>query len=140
MSAPTLPVPTDAARRGIGYLIDANFVAQNVNITRAPQRQEYPDQEGAIRAGKEYDQRYNLSCTVYAKGDASTPPFNGKSRISITDPSGTVTYWALDDVQESGTYNDVTRWTVTAHRHEKPTGETYPTAEENYAAPSGTGT
>ena len=39
---------------------------------------------------------------------------------------GTTNCWALDSVQEAGTYNDVTRWTVSAHRFLN-----WPTAEKN---------
>ena len=135
---PTLPEPTDAARRGIDYVINQNYVAQNVNIARAPQRQEYPNQHGATRGSKEYDQRYNLTCTVYAKGDSADPPFKEKTRIAITEPDGSTSYWLLDDEQEAGTYNDLVRWTVTAHRFKVPDGSVYPTAAADYI-PSGNG-
>lgn len=131
-TSPTLPEPTDAARRGIDRVISQNYVAQNVNVTRAPQRQEYPNQHGAIRGGKEYDMRFNLTCMVYAKGDSSTPPFEGKTRFAIVEEDGTTSYWLLDDEQEAGTYNDLMRWTVTGHRFQDPTGAKFPTSAQDY--------
>ncbi len=110
MPTPTLPVPTDDSARGIEYVI-SGYVAQNVNVTRSPIRQEYADQVGAIRGGKEYDEREELSATVYSSSSTRTPPFTGLSRITFDNKT-----WALDSVQEAGTYNDLLRWTVTAHR------------------------
>ena len=126
---PTLPntIPTDAALRGVRVEIDG-YVAQNVNITRSPQRQEYADQNGAIRGGAEYDARYEFSATVYATGASTASPFDGKDRVAIAI-DGTTNCWALDSVQEAGTYNDVTRWTVSAHRFLN-----WPTAEKNALA------
>lgn len=106
----TLPVPTDESARGITDAI-SGYVAQNVNVTRAPVRQEYPGQEGAIYGGKEYDERFSLSATVYSASSSRTPPFDGMKRIQFRNQ-----YWVLDDCQEAGTYNDLMRWTVTAHR------------------------
>lgn len=107
----TLPVPTDESARGISDVI-SGYVAQNVNVTRAPVRQEYPDQVGAVRGGKKYDERFNLTATVYSASSSRTPPFDGLSRIQFRNQ-----YWELDDCQEAGTYNDLMRWTVTAHRY-----------------------
>lgn len=108
--ATTNPAPSDESARGIAQTL-SGYVAQNVTVTRSPVRQEYPDQQGAIRGGAEYDERFELTATVYSESSSREAPFAGESRIDFDGKR-----WALDSVEESGTYNDVLRWTVRAHR------------------------
>ena len=110
MAGEPLPVPTDASARGITQSL-SGYVAQNVNVTRSPVRQEYADQNGAIRGGAVYDERLELTATVYSTSATRTPPFAGLSTVAYDGQN-----WALDSVEEAGAYNDVLRWTVRAHR------------------------
>jgi len=137
MPDPTPTIPTDDAARGIADVIDG-FVAQNVEVDEQPIRQEYPDQDGAIAAGKEYDVRINLTCSVYTAGeDRETKPFSGGFRFDFRGKR-----WVLDNCRRADAYNDTVKWNVTAHRHEKRGANgtvvrSYPAASANS---SGTGT
>lgn len=116
MPDPATTIPTDDAARGIAKSL-SGFVIQNYEITEAPQRQEYPDQQGAIRAGAKYDTRYDLSATVYCAGAAGDPPASGDT-FSFDGHD-----WKLDTCKEAGTYNDLLRYAITAHRYTNwPTG------------------
>ena len=122
----TLPTePTDEAARGIVDVIDG-FVAQNVVVNKNRIMQEYPDQDGAIRAGKVYDYKFTFSLNVYAEGDdRDTAPFDDGDVVQFRGE-----YWKIDDCEKTDTYNDTVKWKVTGHRHVKGSDTTkkYPTA------------
>ena len=124
----TPTIPTDDAARGIADVIDG-FVAQNVEVDEQPIRQEYPDQDGAIAAGKVYDRKFTFSLSVYtAVADAGTAPFGGGDVVTFRGEA-----WAVDNCRKTDTYNDTVKWNVTGHRHVKGSRK-YPAA----AATSGT--
>ena len=132
MPDPTPTIPTDDAARGIADVIDG-FVATNVDVDEQPIRQEYPDQDGAIRAGKVYDRKFTFSLSVYTAGaDAGTAPFGGGDVVQFRSE-----YWAVDNCRKTGTYNDTVKWTVTGHRHVKGSGNG---ASKYPAAPASSGT
>ena len=74
-------------------------------------RQEYPDQQGAIKAGKQYDTRYDLTASVYSANASTDAPVTG----DIFEFDGHK--WLIDTCREAGTYNDLLRWSITAHRY-----------------------
>ena len=104
------PIPTDESARGITKVL-TGFVFQTYNIRRAPLGLEYPDQQGAIRGGAKYDTRYNLTATVYSVDADRDEPVAG-DRFDFDGRR-----WVLDDCAEAGTYNDLLRWNITAHRY-----------------------
>ena len=122
MPDPTPTIPTDEAARGIVDSI-SGFVAQNVTVRRNPIRQEYPDQDGAIAAGKVYDTRFDLTCSVYTSGSSrDTAPFGDGDVATFRGEA-----WAVDTCERADAYNDVVKWNVTAHRHVKGSRK-YPAA------------
>ena len=126
MPDPTPTIPTDDAARGIADAIDG-FVATNVEVEEQPIRQEYPDQDGAIRAGKVYDRKFTFSLNVYTAGSTrASAPFGGGDVVTFRGEA-----WAVDTCKRVDAYNDTVKWTVTGHRHVKGSGGTaskYPTA------------
>ena len=127
-TTPTPTIPTDDAARGIVDVIDG-FVAQNVEVDEQPIRQEYPDQDGAIAAGKVYDRRFTFSLSVYTAGSTrDTAPFGTGDVVQFRGE-----YWAVDNCRRTDTYNDTVKWNVTGHRHVKDSRK-YP------AAPASSGT
>ena len=132
MPDPTPTIPTDDAARGIADVIDG-FVATNVEVEEQPIRQEYPDQEGAIAAGKVYDHKYTFSLNVYTAGSTrDTAPFGGGDVVQFRSE-----YWAVDTCRQTDTYNDTVKWSVTGHRHVKGTRK-YPAAPASSGTSSGT--
>ena len=67
------------------------------------------DQYGAIACEMVYDHRYDLTLTMHAAG--STAPVCDGDTVTFDSKS-----WHVDSVAEAGSYQNVTRWTITAHR------------------------
>jgi hypothetical protein len=89
---------------------------EDYTITTSPIAEQVPDQYGAIACEMVYDHRVDLSVTMHAAG-ATAPTFSGDT---ITFDS--VNYH-VDSVAEAGSYQNVKRWTVTAHRFDNtPSG------------------
>ena len=82
---------------------------EDYTITTSPIAEQVPDQYGAIACEMVYDHRVDLSVTMHAAGDAA-PTFTGDT---ITFDS---VKYHVDSVAEAGSYQNVKRWTVTAHR------------------------
>ena len=132
MPDPTPTDPSDEAARGIVDAIDG-FVATNVDVEEQPVRQEYPDQDGAIAAGKVYDRKFTFSLNVYTAGSTrDTAPFGGGDVVQFRSE-----YWAVDTCRQTDTYNDTVKWLVTGHRHVKGSGNS---ARKYPAAPASSGT
>ena len=88
-----------------------NGSIEDYTITQSPIAEAVPDQYGAIATEMVYDHKTDLSVTMHAAG-STAPTFTGD----------TVTFdgknWQVDSVAETGSYQNVTRWTVTAHRYD----------------------
>ena len=88
-----------------------NGSIEDYTITRSPISEAVPDQYGAIATEMVYDHKEDLSVTMHAAG-STAPTFTGDT---VTFDSKT---WQVDSVAEAGSYQNVTRWTVTAHRYD----------------------
>ena len=86
-----------------------NGSIEDYNITRNVIAEQVADQYGAIACEMVYDHRYDLSLTMHAAG-STAPTADGDT---VTFDSAT---YHVDSVAEAGSYNGVTRWTITAHR------------------------
>ena len=86
-----------------------NGSIENYTITRNPIAEQVPDQYGAIACEMVYDERTDLSLTMHAAG--STPPTVSGDTVTFDGAT-----YHVDSVAEAGTYNGVTRWTITAHK------------------------
>ena len=89
----------------------SNGSIEDYTITRSPIAEAVPDQYGAIATEMVYDHKEDLSVTMHAAG-STAPTFTGDT---VTFDSKT---WHVDSIAEAGTYNSVTRWTITAHRYD----------------------
>ena len=89
----------------------ANGSIEDYTITTSPIAEQVPDQYGAIACEMVYDHRYDLTFTMHAAG-STAPTFTGDT---VTFDSKT---WQVDSVAEAGSFQNVTRWTVTAHRYD----------------------
>lgn len=84
-----------------GYTIESYSISEN------PQREQVPDQKNAIVNEVVYDTRWDLRLTIRgaaAPYASSTLSFAGKN-------------WAVDIIEEAGSYNGLLRYNVTAHRY-----------------------
>ena len=94
----------------------ANGSIEDYTITRSPISEAVPDQYGAIATEMVYDHKEDLSVTMHAAG-STAPTFTGDV---ITFDS---VKYHVDSVAEAGSYQNVKRWTVTAHRFDNtPSG------------------
>lgn len=111
----TVPATFTTSIRGI----DAEFTngsIESINVTCNPIAEQVPDQYGAIACEMVYDHRFDLSVTMHAAGStAPTMPGDTLSSFDAKDGNGAKN-WHVDNCQKAGTYNGVTRWTITAHR------------------------
>ena len=87
----------------------ANGSIESYTITRNVIAEQVADQYGAIACEMVYDHRVDLSVTMHAAG-STAPTFTGD-----TIAFDSVNYH-VDSVAEAGSYQGVTRWTLTAHR------------------------
>jgi hypothetical protein len=106
----TTPTGITAAARGVALTL-TGFVVLNYSTDESPIRQSVPDQNGAIAEEPVYDKRYDLSLTCYCATAARTPPVTSGDLITFATKS-----WYVDKVAEVGSYNDLLKWTITAHR------------------------
>lgn len=86
-----------------------NGSIEDYTITRNVITEQVPDQYGAIAAEMVYDHRYDLTLVMHAAG--STAPTAAGDTVTFDSAT-----YHVDSVAEAGTYNGVTRWTITAHR------------------------
>ena len=106
----TTPTPFTTSIRGVSASF-ANGSIEDINVTKNVIAEQVPDQYGAIACEMVYDHRYDLTFTMHAAG-STAPTFTGDT---VTFDSKT---WQVDSVAEAGSYQNVTRWTVTAHRYD----------------------
>ena len=104
----TTPTPFTTSIRGVAKTY-TNGSIENYTITVSPQAEQVPDQYGAIACEMVYDHRTDLSLTMHAAG-STAPTCSGDT---VTFDGAT---YHVDSVAEAGSYNGVTRWTITAHR------------------------
>ena len=95
-----------------------NGSIEDYTITRSPISEAVPDQYGAIATEMVYDHKEDLSVTMHATGStAPTMPGDTLSSFDAKDGEGAKN-WHVDNCAFAGTYQGVTRWTVTAHRYD----------------------
>lgn len=95
----------------------SNGSIEDYTITRNVIAEQVPDQYGAIACEMVYDHRFDLTFTMHAAG-SSAPTCEGDT---VTFDSKT---WHVDSVAEAGSYQNVTRWTITAHRFDNTPAQT----------------
>ena len=118
----TTPTEIKGSPRGITNTL-TGFVVETERIVGAPVQEDVPDQNGAQADEIVYDNRKNLTLTVYgATSSASTasviedmPTGYTGQRIKYPSGNGGV-YYKVDSVEEAGTYNGRRCWTITGHK------------------------
>lgn len=113
----TTPTPFTTSIRGISASF-ANGSIEDINVTKNVIAEQVPDQYGAIACEMVYDHRYDLTFTMHAAGStAPTMPGDTLPSFDAKDGEG-VKNWHVDNCAFAGTYQGVTRWTITAHRYD----------------------
>ena len=88
----------------------ADYVIESENITETPQIETVPNQTNQVADEIQYDTRYELRLTVRGKTKpAATILAYGKNGSADVK-------WAVDSVEEAGSYNGLRRFNITAHR------------------------
>ena len=97
---------------GINKTLDG-YTIESHNETETPLAEPVPNQHNQVEDEIQYDTRHNLRLVVRgaAKPTATILSFgtNGNDPIK----------WAVDSVEEAGTYNGLRRFTIEAHRTSK---------------------
>lgn len=83
----------------------ADYVIESENITDTPQVEAIPNQKNQTADEIQYDTRYELRLTV-----------RGKTKPAATILTYGSNKWAVDSVEEAGSYNGLRRYNITAHR------------------------
>ena len=104
----TTPTPFTTSIRGVSATF-TNGSIEDCTVTKNVIAEQVADQYGAIACEMVYDHRYDLNLTMHAAGDTA-PTCTGDT---VQFDSAT---YHVDSVAEAGTFNGVTRWTITAHR------------------------
>ena len=104
----TTPTPFTTSIRGVAKTY-SNGSIEDYTITRNVIAEQVADQYGAIACEMVYDHRYDLTLTMHAAG--STAPACDGDTVTFDSHN-----WHVDSVAEAGSYQNVTRWTITAHR------------------------
>ena len=113
----TTPTPFTTSIRGVSASF-ANGSIEDINVTKNVIAEQVPDQYGAIACEMVYDHRYDLTFTMHAAGStAPTMPGVTLSNFDAKDGEGAKS-WHVDNCAQAGTYQGVTRWTITAHRYD----------------------
>lgn len=94
--------------RGVAKTYD-NGSIEDYTITRNVIAEQVPDQYGAIACEMVYDHRFDLTLTMHAAG--STAPACDGDTVTLDGDT-----YHVDSVAEAGSCQNVTRWTITAHR------------------------
>lgn len=89
---------------GITSALDG-YVIESENITDTPQVETVPNQKNQVADEIQYDTRYELRITV-----------RGKTKPAATILAYASNKWAVDSVEEAGSYNGLRRYNITAHR------------------------
>ena len=82
------------------------YTIESETITETPQVESVPDQKNAVANEIIYDTRWDLRLTVRG----SSAPAVSQS-FSYNSHS-----WAVDSIEQAGTYNGLQRFNITAHR------------------------
>ena len=111
----TTPTPFTTSIRGVAATF-TNGSIEDITVTRNVIAEQVADQYGAIACEMVYDHRYDLTLTMHAAG--STAPVQSGDTLSVFDAKDGegVKDWHVDSVAQAGSYQNVTRWTITAHR------------------------
>lgn len=113
--AVTLNPTFSTSIRGVSKTYSGGSI-EDYTITTSPIAEQVPDQNGAIACEMVYDHRVDISVTMHAAGSGA-PTFAG----DVIEFDGA--RYHVDSVAEAGSYQNVTRWTVTAHRFDNtPSG------------------
>lgn len=108
----TTPASISNSARGITNTL-AGYVVQSETISENPVFEQVADQNGAIADEQVYDHREELTLEVISTSATRTAPAHTGDRISY---AGKV--WAVDRVETAGTYNQVVKFRITAHRYD----------------------
>ena len=93
-----------------------NGSIEDCTVTKNVIAEQIADQYGAIACEMVYDHRYDLNLTMHAAGStAPTMPGDTLTGFDAKDGEGAHN-WHVDSVAQAGSYQNVTRWTITAHR------------------------
>ena len=98
--------------------IDASFSngsIEDITVTKNVIAEQVPDQYGAIAAEMVYDHRWDLNLTMHAAGSTAPTMPGDTFSFDAKDGEGSKT-WQTDSCAKAGSYQNVTRWTITAHR------------------------
>jgi hypothetical protein len=111
----TTPTPFTTSIRGVSATF-TNGSIEDITVTRNTIAEQIADQYGAIACEMVYDHRYDLTFTMHAAG--STAPVQSGDTLSSFDAKDGegAKDWHVDSVAQAGSYQNVTRWTITAHR------------------------
>ena len=106
----TTPSSISASARGIANTL-SGFVVQSENMTTSPVVEQVPDQNGAIAYEAVYDHREDLSLSVISASATATAPTVTNEIIQYASKK-----WFVDSCEEAGTYNQVRKWNIRAHK------------------------
>lgn len=111
----TTPTPFTTSIRGVAATFTGGSI-EDCTVTKNVIAEQVADQYGAIACEMVYDHRYDLNLTMHAAGStAPTMPGDTLSAFDAKDGEGAKN-WHVDSVAQAGSYQNVTRWTITAHR------------------------
>lgn len=111
----TTPTPFTTSIRGVSATF-ANGSIEDCTVTKNVIAEQVADQYGAIACEMVYDHRYDLTMTMHAAGStAPTMPGDILSAFDAKDGEGAKD-WHVDSCAQAGRFQNVTRWTITAHR------------------------
>ena len=96
------------AKRGISQTI-ADAIISNISLKTTRIYEETPNQMGAIVDEQDYDERTDVTATVWAAALPATLVVG--NTVTIGDHKVTI-----DSVEEAGTYDQKVKWTVVGHR------------------------
>lgn len=90
------------------------YVIESENITKTPQVEPVPNQKNQVEDEIEYDTRWELRLTVRGKNKPSAAIMKYGKKADGKDE-----LWAVDSVEDAGSYNGLKRYNITAHHTTK---------------------
>ena len=94
-----------------------NGSIEDCTVTTSPVFETVQDQNGAVACEMVYDHKIELTMTMHAAG--STAPTMPGDTFQFDETGGSATtLWQTDSCVEAGTFQNVTRWTINAHRYD----------------------
>ena len=91
----------------------SGYTIESKNITETPLVEQVPNQINQVEDEIQYDTRYDLRLTLRG----ATKPT--ATIISFGTENNTAIKWAVDSVEDAGTYNGLRRYNLAAHRTTK---------------------